>query len=246
MKRMSVFLWVCLCSSVLFSLSLAAQTVVVPDTTVQRGSVFPLRIQINSVPVGDSVRLLLSYDRSLLLFMGAEGGREHIMQCAKPNTFFTNEGTLSISCSSLTSSSTGTLVTLMFEALAGRDNMVVVTPVNFIRNGLEAPNVGKDEGVVTILGEPVIPQPIESISYNYPNPFGEWTKFSYSVTGDTSAVQFLVYTLGGRKVPSDDYSIDRFDGVIEFKPKFNLANGSYLMQMRTRDGVYQVPFFFIR
>lgn len=236
----------CLCCSVLLSLPLAAQTVSVPDTTVQRGSVFPLQIAIKDVPVGDSVQLVLSYDRSLLLFIGAEGGGGRIMQCAKPDAFFTNEGLLSISCSSLTSSSTGTLVTLMFEALAGKSNTVTIEPQRLIVNGLDAANVGWKNGIITIPGEPVIPQPTESISYNYPNPFGEWTKFNYSVTGDTASVQFVVYTLGGRKVPSEDYSVDRLDGVIEFKPKFNLANGSYLMQMRTDEGVYQVPFFFIR
>lgn len=246
MKKTILFLWIYLCCSVLYSLPLWAQVVTVSSATVQRGEVFPLSVEIQGVPVGDSVQLFLKYDPFLLFFVEAKGGDGHIMRCTKPTTSFTKEGMLSISCTSLAPSSTGTLVTVVFEALAGRENEAKVEPKRLLVNGADAPNVGLTPGIVTIPGEPVIPQPTESISYNYPNPFGEWTKFSYSVTGDTAAVQFAVYTLTGRKVPAADYSLIKSEGVIEFKPSFNLSNGSYLMQMHTQNGVYQVPFFFIR
>lgn len=239
-------LW-CLFGIVL-SPMLHAQTVEIPDTTVQRGTVFPLDVLVSDLPEGAStISLTIKYSRLLLLYTEATGGGSRIMQCPTPEVTVEAdgaEGTLHITCATVAPATDGVLLTLYFEALAGSSTTAFVAARDLTVNGVTTADVHEGSRV-TIPGEPVFPQPVESLSQNYPNPFTWYTTFNYTVTGDTP-VEFEVYNLAGRRVAEEDYTLQVGPSTIIFAPEFGMANGAYLMQMTTENGVYQVPFFFIR
>jgi hypothetical protein len=249
MNRVLLFLCCLLSGILLFSADLRAQSVVVADTSVERGKIFPVDIRVNDLPAGGAVSITIRHTRNLLYYQRAEGGGDRIMQCATPDVAVTengNQGTLVIRCSSVSSVRSGVLVTLYFESLAGSENTTYVEPQSLQVDGQDIANVAYDEGRVTIAGEPVIPQPADGISPSYPNPFNIYTTFDYTVTDDPDP-EFMVYTLIGRLVPTTEYKIERkANNSIIFTPEFDMANGPYLMQMKTKNGVFQVPFFFIR
>lgn len=250
MNRVILFLCCCISGIIFLSSDLCAQSVVIADTSVERGQIFPVDIRVDNLPVGASVSITLKHTRNLLYYTRAIGGADRIMQCEEPDVTVTNtgtDGTLVIKCSSLKSGAqNGVLATVYFEALAGSENTTYVVPQALQVDGLDIANVAFDEGRITIAGEPIIPQPIDGISPSYPNPFNIYTIFDYTLTDDTEP-EFMVYTLIGRLVPDTEYKIEQRNATsIIFTPEFDMSNGPYLMQMKTKNGVYQVPFFFIR
>ncbi len=249
MKKYTIVLWFFLAFSV--PLALSAQSITIRDTTVQRGTIFPVDVIAEGIPEGQRMSLKVEYNYNLLHLVRAEGAGNRIMQCMLPDVKATDrtEGkldTLEVSCSAIKPAATsGVLFTLYFEALAGPDSVVAVETYGFAVDGTETLGVAYRPGKISIPGIPVFPQPNESLSQSYPNPFGFFTTFDYTADDDVN-VEFRVYSLAGRHVDEADYKIVRTDRTLSIEPGFNMANGAYLMQMRTDNGVYQVPFFFIR
>lgn len=249
MKQYTLVLWLLL--AVLLPGLLPAQTITIRDTTVQRGSIFPVHVYADDIPQGQSIRIKFTYENSLAYYTRAEGGDSRIMLCTPPDAQTLNgesgqKDTLIVNCASIRPATpTGILLTLYFEALAGSDSVVDIESYELTVDGVDVMGVAHRKGRITIPGLPVFPQPNESLSQNYPNPFSLYTSFDYNVNADTD-VEFRVLTLVGREVDPTDYKSVQTKTTFSIEPGFNMANGAYLMQMKTDNGVYQVPFFFIR
>lgn len=249
MKKYTIVLWLFL--GLVVPALLSAQTVTIRDTTVQRGTTFPVDVVVEGIPEGQPISIKIKYEHSLLHLVRVEGGGTRIMQCPEPEVKATDgewghRDTLAITCSSIRPATTsGVLFTLYFEAMAGPDSAVDVETYELVINDTEVLGVAHRKGRVSIPGVPVFPQPNESLSQNYPNPFGFFTTFDYTADDDVN-VEFRVFSLAGRHVDEADYKIVMTDRTLSIEPGFNMANGAYLMQMKTDNGVYQVPFFFIR
>jgi hypothetical protein len=244
----------------------------VPDTVLTRGIVYSIPIKCTITdPNVQSIQIVFSYNAYIIDIKNANGGPNFVMNCQPPD--FSNDltvintATTTVTCGSIATNPSGTLLSLNIEGLAGPDTICRLYVDKVFLNGSEVQFVS-NIGNLIVPGEPIFQTSQQSIGQNYPNPFNYWTKFDFSIA-DSTKVEFRVYNLDGRQVeftgningmfvinkiannvsiPVDLHSVlSQGNYTLTFTPdSYQLGSGVYFLTMKTVSGDNSSSFVFVK
>jgi hypothetical protein len=222
-------------------------TVSVSDTTIPRGEIYDIPINItipeNEFEEINDFSIEITYDARVINIQNVTGGTEYLMQCPLP--IFINDyedqknAILSISCDDCIVVENSRLCIISIQGLVAPDSLssFVVTGVNI--NGESIDDLQNTPATIKVPGTPFFQQYPEGLGLNFPNPCHYTTVFPFNIN-KTSRVEFEMFNASGRKLLSSTdkdmkiftmYYISK-NGVV-FITDFNseLDQGSYFLRM---------------
>jgi hypothetical protein len=182
------------------SSKILSQEVSITDTSVQRGLIHRIPINLVSEQNYSSIRLRIDYNAYLIDIKSLKGGSDFIAVNESP--FFEKnqedlENSFIIVKPLEIDPSNSVLCEIEFEALAGPDSVAFFIPTVLILDENET-NANFESGRISI-GAPVFPTERNTISEAYPNPANWQVKFDIIITEETN-LKLDIYEMGGRKI----------------------------------------------
>lgn len=230
----------------------SAETISVPAvTTVASGTVANIVIS-GSFESGGTARLTLSYPANILRIRGIRGASAWGMRCENPiiigDDVSSTTGTITFECSDVGSGIHDTVAVLECDILVGGSLEGLLVPTALRRNGADVTNAVFGSGLVRRDGQPVgIVPPSDVITSVYPNPMRETARIVFTMETSGTA-RFAILNAQGRLVrelPAVVAVRGENDIALEVEP-WELASGSYILQLRTESSASLYSFVVMR
>lgn len=231
---------------------LSAETISVqPVTTIASGTVANIVVS-GSFETGGSIRLTLSYPANILRIRSVRGASTWGIRCENPiiigNDVASITGTISFECSDVSSGNHDTVAVLVCDVLVGGTLEGPLVPTALRRNGVDVTNAVFGSGLVRREGQPIgIVPPSDVITSVYPNPMRETARIVFTMETPGTA-RFAILNAQGRLVrelPAIVAVRGENDVVLDVEP-WELANGSYILQLRTESSASLYSFVVMR
>lgn len=232
--------------------SSAQDVIMVPPLTQgDRGTVVRIPVTGTISATGTS-QVSLSYPADVIRVRSIEGGEQYAYRCENMLIYGTSieepaVGRLTFQCDDVVATSNGALFDVVVEVLQGPGTVGSLQATSLVLNGttIDAPTLVS--GLVEALGAPYNFEINEGFVGNYPNPFAATSSFVFQLE-KAGTVRFTVLNPQGRKV-LDAGSMEATAGENSYNLQtegWELAQGTYLMQMVTDRGAYLHPFVVVK
>ncbi len=204
------------------------------------------------VPPGAIVEIDFTYVPSIMQPGPAIGGPTAAFRCASvdvTNVVVTSrtDGQFTLRCADVQSVTSGLIAQLDITGLPSLDDQGALAPIRLRVNGEDRTSVVFSGGTVRLTGDRSRPSLAEGISSNFPNPFVSTSTFTYTVATD-GPVTFTIRDIKGA-VFATLPAIEQTKGThqLEFRSEsWQLASGTYIMQMTTETDAYLHPFVVVK
>jgi hypothetical protein len=234
--------------------AMAQQSVAIPSdiTVAQLARVTVPITGTLDVPPGATVDIDFTFVPSVVQPGPSTGGPTAAFRCASvdvTNVVVTSrtEGSFTLRCSDVQSVTSGLIAQLDLTGLPSQDDQGALAPVRLRINGEERTGVTFSGGIVRISGDRARPTLAEGIASNFPNPFSNASTFTYTMATD-GPVTFTIRDIKGAvyaTLPKIEQS--RGTHQLEFSVEsWQLASGTYIMQMTTETDAYLHPFVVVK
>ena len=180
--------------------TLLTQTVIIPDTSAQRGIIHKIPVYLEYEGNTDRLTLKIEFNAYLLDVKSVKAGAGYLIN--EDNVSFTQDisdlenSYITINSFDISGSS-GKLCEIEYEALAGPDSVAYFFPTELSINNVDIDAVFND-GRISI-GDPVFPITKNTISDAYPNPVMNSTGFDI-VINDPGTIEIKIFAMSGRIV----------------------------------------------
>lgn len=243
----------------------AQNSIVIPDTTLERAVIYRIPVMIFSDSDIDKISLQIEYDETLLDIKNVETDETTSASELEYFELFENEGGnrtfLRADLQYGNASDDNILCYIILEALAGPDSIAFLNTEKLILNGEESDDYDFKNSTIFIPGELIYPGNLETFSHNYPNPFYYETKFNLNLSKNSN-IEIKLYNTSGRLIaeyPGNQNEVVGFvirkDGndipndydplvpgeynivLLPFSEKF--SSGIYYLYLQTETAVYK-------
>lgn len=230
----------------------SAESISVPPvTSVASGSVARIVIS-GSFTAGGSARLTLLYPANILRIRSVQGSATWGMRCSRPiiiaDDVSPTTGTISFECSDVAAGTNDTLAVLECDVLVGTSLEGLLVPTALRRNGVDVTDATFGSGLVRRDGQPIgIAPPTDVITSVYPNPMRETARIVFTMEAPGTARLAVLSAQGRlvRELPAIIGVRGENDVALEVEP-WELANGSYILQLRTESSSSLYSFVVMR
>lgn len=200
---------------------------------------------VGTLDDGPVVRITFRYSPSVMRIVGSNGSGNYGLRCS-PLTVIEDRVESAVSavyvveCEFSVIKTNDTLLLLVLEGVGGLDTSGFLRTDKIEINGIERSGATFNSGEIIRSGGGIArPVTKESITGNYPNPFASRTRFVY-VLETPGPVRFFVRDAQGglvQELPVVNGTAGENYLDYEIVP-WQVANGSYLLQMTTDLGTY--------
>ncbi len=249
--------------------SLSQTELIIANYKAKRGEIVRVALDSKLGSIADSVRVSLYFDGLMLGIHDIISGDGYIVNSTSNITKYwdSNESSWVVSISSfdLKAQSSGELIAIDFEVMAGERKFAFIKPFKLVVDGVEQ-TAKFSAGGIEIQDPAVVTKYTELLEQNYPNPFITTTVFPFSLDIETT-VKFSIYDIRGRQVIDWNYILEHsrlFKGEVgfidlnkdrlgkgEYYLEFNLqpwqlATGMYILVMETERQVHKLNIMVLR
>lgn len=241
---MAVMLWATLAN---------AQDVVSLPSAIKAGRGAVVSVTVNgSLVANGHTRVVFEYPANVMRVRKVVGGNGFAFNC--PTLFVggdsligTTTGQLTVECWENVQASNTALFALEIEMLMGPGTEGVLKAVRFDRNKVPVTSAQLSQATITADGQAAVPDGVEGITGNYPNPFVDNSEFVFSLV-EPGPVHLSIHTLSGRMVydlgtiqATAGENHYHFSGAV-----WELASGPYIMVMETEIQSFMYQFMILK
>ena len=233
--------------------SFAADAVRLPaQSIVTRGAVTAIPVT-GTLSIPGTVRITMTYPANILRILSVVGGDSYLFRCNSVQIIADSilsgtTGQLTIQCSDVVAGTDAPLFDLIVEGLFNPEQSGQIIPNALIANGNDSTGAELIPGVATLAGDsPIRPTVKEGFTGNYPNPFNASSRFVFTMK-QPGQVSLIIRNLQGRVVSTiGSVEVTAGENAYFFEPEaYELAQGTYVMQLTTDRGVYHHSFVVLR
>lgn len=229
-----------LCSTGAFALD----AIILPnEISGARGSVALFTVG-GSLSADGNTRIVLEYPRDVIRIRSVKGGEGFGFRCPsalieKDTPVTPTRSAITFDCWDTQPTSGMPLFAMEIEFLAGPGSVGTMKIISLERRGSIVLDLQKSEVTVTAAGSPALPEPVDGITGNYPNPFSATTDFVFRLS-EPGMVTLSLITLDGRTVfTKENMQAKAGENVYHFEPNlWDIPSGNYVFSVQTETFTY--------